>query len=115
MLKFIFKLTDKLSVLISIAGVALYYFGIYSVLYFCAAFLIVHSILNCVYGGQNNLVTEVLTYLVGALISLIFKLNFWPCISVAFCFAEMLFSLPGIILLFSLLFSSGKERKNDDE
>lgn len=108
-MNWLFKITEKVSVPFAILGIVVYFVSDYCIpLYFCAGWLILHSILNCIYGGQNNLVTEIATYFVGAVIALIFKLDFWPCIAVSYCFAEILFAIPAFIWLAKYFFGGRK-------
>lgn len=96
----LFRITDKVCVPIAILGVIIYYATALEIsLYICMAWLIVHSVLNCIYGGQNNLYTEIFTFGVGCAVALIFKLQFWPCIAVSYCIAELIFVIPSILLM----------------
>lgn len=107
----LFRITEKLCVPTAVLGIIIYYATDFSaILYVCAGWLVLHSLLNCIYGGQNNLVTEVMTFFVGAIIVWIFKIDFWQCIAVAFCYAEILFTIPGIVLLASAMLSRKKEK-----
>lgn len=107
----LFRIIDKLCVPIAVLGIIVYYATDFSlVLYVCTGWLVVHSLLNCIYGGQNNLATEIMTFFVGAIIVWIFKIDFWRCIAVAFCYAEILFSIPGIIMIVGAVFSQNKEK-----
>lgn len=96
----LFKITDKVCIPIAILGIVIYYTTDVSLLLcICVIWLLAHSVLNCVYGGQNNLVTEVMTFFVGGIIAYIFKINFVRCVAVAFCYAEVLFAIPGVVLI----------------
>lgn len=70
------------------------------VVYICAGVTILDSITQVLWGDQNNLATEILTYFIGAITAVVFKLNFWPTVAVSFCIAAVIFTvleLPGTI------------------
>lgn len=76
--------------IVSVGGIVCFYSGITSVVYICAAVSLLHSILNVLFGKQNNLVSETITLIIGAFISWIFKCNFLLCIAVALCYGEVI-------------------------
>lgn len=107
----LFKISDRVCLPIAVLGIVVYYATTLEIsLYICAGWLVLHSILNCIYGGQNNLNTEIMTFVVGAVVVWIFKIDFWRCISVAFCYAEIVCSIAGIILIAGTVFPKKKEK-----
>lgn len=102
-MRVIHKVLSTLTIPISIAGIIFYYAtDLMQVVYICAGLDILHSFLNCIYGGQNNLMTELYTFIIGAAVALIFKIDFLPCIAVAFCYAELFFIISSWIALLLL-------------
>ncbi len=99
-MRWLFNITDKVCLPVAILGVAIYYATAFEIsLYMCMWWLLLHSVLNCIYGGQNNLITEALTFVVGGAVALIFDLQFWPCVAVSYCIAELVFEIPALILM----------------
>ena len=95
---------------VSLAGIIFYYdyaTDLSLVVYICAGVDIFYSILNCIYGGQNNMITELCTCFIGAVVALIFKIEFFPCIAVAICYSELILVISSGVILFSLT----RERK----
>lgn len=112
----LFNVLHKVCVPVSILGIILYYASnLPFAVYICAGILIVHSLLNCKYGGQNNLVTEVATFFVGGLIAVFFKIDFWPCVAVSYCYAEIFFTIPGIFIMGKYLLPHNKEKQSKEE
>lgn len=82
-----------------LAGVVFYFTGNVTYTYFCAAFSLLHSFLNVVFGDQNDWSSELATMLIAVVISLIIKKQMLDIIAVALCIASVLFGLPGLILV----------------
>lgn len=101
----------KISPFIGIIGIVFYYLGIPLAVYICAIILIINSILNCICGGQNSLATEIITFFAGGIIALIFKCNFFSCVAVAFCYAEVIFTIPALYAAAKLFCRMSFKRK----
>lgn len=97
-----------LSVLFAAAGIVCFYLHLDTVVYIMALLLVLHSILNVRYGGQNNLATELLTVAIGAAVAWIFRVRFLPCLAVSLCFGELFFTLTGAVPMLFFLFSRKK-------
>ena len=99
-------ITNLLAIISSIIGVLSFfvfpaYFSV--IVLVCACLCMLHSVLNVIFGDQNNLTTEITTIIIGVIISLIFHLNMRNTICVSICVAEILFTLfPFLLILFSL-------------
>lgn len=108
-MRWLFFISDKVCLPIAILGVVIYYATAFEIsLYMCAAWLILHSVLNCIYGGQNNLYTELLTFGVSGAVALMFDLQFWPCVAVSYCIVELAFVIPAFIWLARYFFGGRK-------
>ena len=86
-----------ISFLLSIVGIVFYYLGYDAITFICAGISLVHSFINVCWGDQNGFVTEILTLIVGSLVAVIFKCEFWACLAVAICYGDVVFTLPGFI------------------
>ncbi len=76
-------------------------FGIYSCPYdtytviACGCITLVNSLIQVLWGGQNNLNTEILTIIIGFIIASIFNLPVFPCVFLCLCVADVLLAVLG--------------------
>ena len=96
-------ITNILTIPASIIGIISYFVFPASfplIVLVCACICILHSILNVLFGGQNNLATEIITILIGVAVAYFFHFNMRNSICVAICVAELLFSVIPFLFLF---------------
>lgn len=86
-----------LAVICSVIGIITYYTGFPVATYICAAITIADSLIQIIWGDQNNPVTEIVTAVIGLIIALIAQIPILPCIAVALCFGTAIVTLLGII------------------
>ena len=89
-----------------VAGIICYFTGHETITYFCAAFSLLHSFLNVVFGDQNGLGTEILTALVGMVVAVMFKLDMLGVVAVALCIGSVAFLVVPYLLI--AIFSAKK-------
>jgi DMSO/TMAO reductase YedYZ heme-binding membrane subunit len=105
----LFALMDKTNVITSAIGIFAYYSGLHWLLYVCAGLSILHSVLNTQYGGQNNLVTEMIAVAVGAVLALIRHKAALPLCAVSLCYWDVILLLPSAVMLVAALFGARKK------
>lgn len=71
--------------LTSLTGIICFFTGHQIITLFCAAFSLLHSFLNVVFGEQNGFGTEILTIIVGMIVAVVFKLDMLGVVAVAIC------------------------------
>lgn len=104
----LFAISDKTNVITSAVGIFAFYAGLYWLLYVCAALSVIHSLLNMTYGGQNNLGSELLALVVGAVLALILHRPGVPYCAVALCYLDVLLMIPVLVAFFVALFGARK-------
>ena len=98
-MKKIVETLGVLEVIVAIAGIVCYFTGNVMITYFCAAFSLLHSFLNVLFGDQNGFGSELLTILIGIAVAFIFKLNTLGVVSVAVCIGSVVFFLIPLLLV----------------
>lgn len=100
MKKFV-EVMGAIEFLTSLAGIICFFTGHETITYFCAAFSLLHSFLNVVFGEQNGFGTEILTIIVGMIVAVVFKLDMLGVVAVAICIGTYaIFLLP--LVLFAI-------------
>lgn len=84
MKKFV-EILGTIEFLTSLAGIICFFTGHQTITLFCAAFSILHSFLNVVFGDQNGFGTEILTIFIGMIVAVVFRLNMLNVVAVAIC------------------------------
>jgi hypothetical protein len=82
-----------------VAGIICFFTGHETITLFCAAFSLLHSFLNVVFGDQNGLGTEILTMLIGVIVAVVFKLDMLSVVAVAVCIGSVAFLLVPFLLV----------------
>jgi hypothetical protein len=81
-----------------IAGIICFFTGHETITYFCAAFSILHSFLNVVFGEQNGFGTEILTIIVGVIVAVVFHLDMLGVVAVAICIGSVAILIVPLVL-----------------
>jgi len=97
MKKFV-EVMGTIEFLTSLAGVICFFTGHQAITLFCAAFSLLHSFLNVVFGDQNNLGTEIFTVIVAMIVAVIFKLDMLGVVAVAICIGTYAILLLPLVL-----------------
>ena len=90
MKKFV-EILGVVELIVAIAGIICFFTGNVTITLYCAAFSLLHSLLNIIFGDQNGFGSELLTILIGVAVALIFKLDMLGVASVAVCIGSVLF------------------------
>ena len=98
MKKFV-EILGTIEFLASLAGIICFFTGHQTITLFCAAFSILHSFLNVVFGDQNNLGTEIFTIFVALIVAVVFKLDMLSVVAVAVCIGSVAFLLVPFLLV----------------
>jgi hypothetical protein len=80
------------------AGIICFFTGHETITYFCAAFSILHSFLNVVFGEQNGFGTEILTIIVGVIVAVVFHLDMLGVVAVAICIGSVAILIVPLVL-----------------
>jgi len=83
---------------VAIAGIVCFFTGHETITLFCAAFSILHSFLNVVFGEQNGFGTEFLTVFVGLIVAVVFKLDMFSVVAVALCIGSVAILIVPLVL-----------------
>lgn len=70
---------------VAAAGIICFFTGHETITYFCAAFSVIHSFLNVVFGDQNGFGTEIFTIIVAMIVAVVFHLDMLGVVAVAIC------------------------------
>ncbi len=89
----------------SIVGIVVYFLKkptqYLDILYICAGIAIVHSILNVLFGEQNNLITEIITIVIAVGVAFFYNLDTKTMIALFICIGEIAFVI--VFPLFTLI------------
>jgi hypothetical protein len=84
MKKFV-EIMGGIELLVALVGIVCFFIGHETITLFCAAFSLLHSFLNVVFGDQNGFGTEILTIFIGMIVAVVFRLNMLNVVAVAIC------------------------------
>ena len=105
-MKTITNIMGKVTCIFAIAGIVCFFLkcdACLTILYACAGFCFLHSIFNVAFGDQNNLVTEAITLVIGALIAAIFNQPILPMLALFVCFGECFFLILALLSILRFL------------
>lgn len=88
-----------LEFIVALVGILCFFIGHPTITLFCAAFSLLHSFLNVVFGDQNNLMTEMFTIFVGMIVAVVFKLNMLNVVAVAICIGSVAIMIVPLLLI----------------
>lgn len=87
-----------LSVIGSVLGIVFFFINpIVTII--CGAFSLVSSIINIIWGDQNNLGTEIFTIVVATVIFFFTETNWFEIVTFALCIVEVLLTIIGRIAM----------------
>lgn len=95
----LFTITEKTNFVTSAIGIYAFFSGTYWLLYICAGLSIIHSLLNTQYGGQTNLMTELIAIIVGLIVALIRGRFALPYCAVALCIWDVVLMIPAAAMM----------------
>lgn len=79
----------------SVVGIIFFFRGNTDVTCVCAVLTIVDSVVQCIWGDQKNLVTEIAAVIIGAILSAFLPGGFLALASVALCIETVAFTVIG--------------------
>lgn len=99
------KIIEHISTVLAIIGIVSYFKFNYIYFYnealtitvLCGIFNVIKAFINCAFGGQTNLNTEIFTIIIGFVVGSIYNIPLLPAISLALCIGEVVFSIIGFI------------------
>jgi hypothetical protein len=83
---------------VAIAGIVCFFTGHQTITFFCAAFSLLHSFLNVVFGEQNGFGTEILTVVVAIVVAVVFHLDMFGVVAVAICIGSVAIMIVPLLL-----------------
>jgi len=83
---------------VAIAGIVCFFTGHQTITFFCAAFSLLHSFLNVVFGEQNGFGTEIFTIIVAMIVAVVFKLDMLGVVAVALCIGSAAILIVPLVL-----------------
>lgn len=91
-----------------IAGIAAFFLGHPTITCICAAATIVNSLTQCVFGEQKNLITEIITIVIGIVVAKVQGGDLLNYISVALCIGELAMLAFGWLMMLATFLLSAR-------
>ncbi len=90
---------SAISLVVAVIGVIRFARGETEGIVICAAISLANSLIQCICGAQNNLVTEIVTIMVGAVVSAFWDIGFLNCVALLLCVCEIIMTVLGYALM----------------
>lgn len=84
-------------------GIVMYFIGMPIITVICASITIIDSIVQVVWGGQNNFITEVIAIIIGIIVGYVFNIHIVNSISLVLCIFCTVFLVIGLIPLIRIM------------
>ena len=110
-MKTVANILGFLSFAASVVGIVLFFGKGADLIVWFALFSLLSSLVNVVWGDQNNLNTEILTIIIGAVISSFTALTLLSGISIALCVGDVVMQIIGYVALLSFALRSKSNQR----